>query len=296
MSTTPTAITPTAIANSTGYDFYDTGIQTLSSLPEVKAQTEGSTKVTKPDITKQVRDLDTKIKSLLGHGHTASTYTNNIDGHQGKATVDILNKNYKQLMEMAKDPNLTEANRAELKVVIQDIRNLGASLDSSGWYRPNTKRELQDGSKISDGLTRVANAFEKELNAAPLRSAMARNGALNRVLDGGSALTVSNVVMTPQSSKPDMKALVPDPDLNQKIDAATSWRDLLTIAQAQLERLAPSPERESLQNAVKSINEAANMKVDQSQAPIQIKVPSTLPAQEVTRRTSGNGSSGAGPL
>jgi hypothetical protein len=180
--------------------------------------------------------------------------------------------------------------------VIQDIRNLGASLDGSGWYRPNTKPELQDGSKISDGLTRVANAFEKELNAAPLRSAMARNGALNRVLDGGSALTVSNVVMTPQSSKPDMKALVPDPDLNQKIDAATSWRDLLTIAQAQLERLAPSPEREALQNAVKSINEAANMKVDQSQAPIQIKVPSTLPAQEVTRRTSGNGSSGAGPL
>ena len=171
MSTTPTAITPTAIANSTGYGFYDTGIQTLSSLQEVKAQTEGSTKVTKPDITKQVRDLDTKIKSLLGDGHTASTYTNNINGHQGKATVDILNKNYKQLMEMARDPNLTKANREELKVVIQDIRNLGASLDGSGWYRPNTKPELQDGSKISDGLARVANAFDSilEQSQAPIQ-------------------------------------------------------------------------------------------------------------------------------
>ena len=289
--------TATTSANNRPNSSYDNlGTQKLNLFSEVQVQTEGSTKVTKPDITKQVRELDTRIKSLLGDGHTASTYTKNIDGHQGKATVDILNKNYKQLMEMAKDPNLTKANRAELKGVIQDIRNLGDSLETSGWYRPNTNPEFRDGSKISDGLARVANAFEKELNAAPLRSELARNGALKLVLDGGSALTVSNVVMTPQSSKPGMKALVPDPELNQKIDAATSWRDLLTIAQAQLERLAPSPEREALQNAVKSINEAANMKVDQSQAPSQIKVPSMLPPEVVTRLTSGNGSSGAGAL
>ncbi len=58
--------TPTASANSTGYSISSLGTQTLNSLLEVQAQTEGSTKVTKPDITKQVRDLDTKIKSLLG--------------------------------------------------------------------------------------------------------------------------------------------------------------------------------------------------------------------------------------
>ena len=190
--------TPTASANSTGYSLSNLGTQTLNSLPEVKAQTEGSTKVTKPDITKQVRDLDTKIKSILGDRYTASTYTNNIDGHQGKATVDILNKNYKQLMEMAKDPNLTEAKRTELKGVIQDIRNLAASLDGSGWYMPSTKPGLQDGSKISDGLARVANAFDSIL--------------------------------------------------------------------------------------------------EQSQASIQIQVPSALPAQQVTRSTSENGSSGAGFL
>jgi hypothetical protein len=107
--------TPTASANSTGNSLLNRGTQTLNSLQEVKAQTEGSAKVTKPDITKQVRDLDTKIKSLLGGGYTPSTYTNNINGHQGKATVEILNKNYKQLMEMAKDPNLTEAKGAELR-------------------------------------------------------------------------------------------------------------------------------------------------------------------------------------
>ena len=155
--------TSTAIAPSTEYSFHNQYTQLLNLPSEVKAQTEGSTVVTKPDITKQVRDLDTKIKSILDDRYTASTYTNNINGHQGKATVDILNKNYKQLMEMAKDPNLTEAKRTELKGVIQDIRNLAASLDGSGWYMPSTKPGLQDGSKISDGLARVANAFDSIL-------------------------------------------------------------------------------------------------------------------------------------
>lgn len=278
--------TPTASANSTGNSLLNRGTQTLNSLQEVKAQTEGSAKVTKPDITKQVRDLDTKIKSLLGGGYTPSTYTNNINGHQGKATVEILNKNYKQLMEMAKDPNLTEAKGAELKGVIQDIRNLGASLEGSGWYRSNTNPDLQQGSKISDGLTRVAKALEKELHAAPLRRAMARHEASNLVLAGDSALKVSNVVMTTQDFKSVLKTLVPDPKLNQQIDAATSWGDLLKIAQQQLEKLPTRSAREVLQKNIDDINQAVNTQVDQSQAPNQIQVPKTLSSEEVDRRTA----------
>lgn len=248
----------------TGFSLYNPATNNSNLLPGVKTQKDGATKVAKPDITKQVQDLDMRIKGILGDRHTASTYTNKLNGHQGKATVDILNINYKQLMETANDPNLSEAKRTELKGLIQDIRNIGDSLENSGWYKSNPNPALQQGSKISVGLGRYADVLEKQLNAASLKPANAGNAALNRVLDGDSELMVSDTAITPQTVVPVLRALVTEPELNKKIDAATSWRDVLNIAQAQIDKLPPtSTQSEALQKFFSTIKQAASEKAAQ---------------------------------
>jgi hypothetical protein len=260
----------------------------LSPLQGANVPTETSSPNTKPDITQQVRDLDTKVKNLLGERYKESVYIENINGHQGKAAVDILFLNYKQLMETARDPNLTEAKREELKGVIQDIRSLGASLDTSGWYKS------EEGNKISHGLNRVADAFQGEFIAARLRTAMEKQKSyVNLILGSNYELTISNNVVTPQISKPGLKTLITDSDLKQKLDTADSWQKLLTIAQTQVEKLPVGKQKIDLQEYIKVINEAINQKAEQMQNPVQIQVPNSLTTEDIKKLTAKpNGSSG----